>query len=163
VSGGRAFQKLGKYSFSSGTVKVVLSAAGADGTVVADAVGEADARDSGGGGISTGGPQTAQQQRGVTQSTTQRTTPDAAFDADPLTGVAVYDSSNGGATNPWYRVGGTSLSTPCWAGLIAIANQARASRRLSPLDGPTQTLPTLYALPASDFHDVTQGYNGYPA
>ena len=28
------------------------------------------------------------------------------------------------------------------------------------LDGPSQTLPALYALPASDFHDITSGTNG---
>ena len=31
------------------------------------------------------------------------------------------------------------------------------------LDGPQQLLPALYALPASDFHDITSGNNGYAA
>ena len=43
------------------------------------------------------------------QGSGQRDTPDVAFDADPATGVAVYDSYNGGTTNPWYQVGGTSV------------------------------------------------------
>ncbi len=34
---------------------------------------------------------------------------------------------------------------------------------MEPLSGPTQTLPALYSLPASDFHDETIGYNFYNA
>ena len=75
-------------------------------------------------------------------------------------GVAVYDSYNGGTANPWYQVGGTSLSAPCWAGLVAIADQLRVSQGLGPLDGRSQTLPALYGLPAADFHDITSGSNG---
>jgi len=88
-----------------------------------------------------------------------RANPDVAFDADPNTGVAVYDSYNGGSS-PWFQIGGTSLATPCWAGLIALADQLRVSAGLSTLDGPTQTLPRLYTLPAADFHDVTSGTSG---
>ena len=53
---------------------------------------------------------------------TKRTSPDVAYDADPATGVAVYDSTNGG----WLTVGGTSAGAPQWAALVAIANQGRA-------------------------------------
>src|SRR5208283_1885250 len=70
--------------------------------------------------------------------------------------VAVYDSFNGGSS-PWYQVGGSSFATPCWAGLIALADQMRFTAGLSSLDGPTQTLPRLYSLPAADFHDITSG------
>ena len=34
---------------------------------------------------------------------------------------------------------------------------------LAPLSGPTQTLPALYGIPASDYHDITVGYNFYNA
>ena len=78
-------------------------------------------------------------------------------------GVAVYDSYDFGQSTPWETVGGTSLAAPCWAGLIGIADQLRASQNLPSLDGPTQTLPALYGLPAADFHDITGGNNGYPA
>ena len=87
---------------------------------------------------------------------TRRATPDVSFDADPASGVLVYDPFNGG----WFRDGGTSLAAPCWAGLIAIADQLRADSSLGSLDGVTQTLPALYGLPASDFHDITSGSNG---
>src|SRR5262249_37168465 len=148
ASGGVVYQKLGKYSFNSGSMVVVLSTTDASGTLVADAVGEVAARTAGGGGISPDEAQPAYQSGGGTQSTTQRTTPDVAMDA--ATGVAVYDSYNNGPTSPWRSVGGTSLSAPMWAGLIAIANQGRAHFHLQPLDGPSETLPRIYALPSYD-------------
>ena len=56
-----------------------------------------------------------------------RAAPDVAFLADPQTGVSVYDSydgpANGGNSSNWIVVGGTSLSSPCWGGLIAITDQ----------------------------------------
>ena len=42
----------------------------------------------------------------------QRGTPDVAADANPSTGVWVY------ASPYWYIVGGTSVSTPVWAGIV---------------------------------------------
>jgi subtilisin-like proprotein convertase family protein len=99
-------------------------------------------------------------QSSVTASSTQRTIPDVAMDADPGTGVAVYDSYDFGAGNGWITVGGTSLAAPLFAGFVAITNQGRVAAGLPPLDGPSQTLPNLYNAPASDFHDVTTGSNG---
>jgi hypothetical protein len=84
------------------------------------------------------------------------------MEADPNTGVAVYDSFDF-PSSPWIQVGGTSLATPMWAGLIAIADQGRSLASLPSLDGATQTLPALYQLPATDFHDITSGSNGYSA
>ena len=98
-------------------------------------------------------------QSGV-QSSGYRQIPDVAFDADPASGVAVYDSYNGGTATPWFQVGGTSLSAPCWAGLVANADALRLSQGSTPLDGRWQTLPALYGLPAADFHDITSGSNG---
>ena len=82
-----------------------------------------------GGGTSLFEPEPVYQE-GV-QTTGDRTVPDVAFDADPNTGVAVYDSYNDtDNSGPWVEVGGTSLAAPSWAALIAIANQARARRRI---------------------------------
>ena len=116
-----------------------------------------------GGGISQYESQPAYQQSVVTQSSTMRCVPDVAMDADPNSGVPVYDSYDFGTSTPWIQVGGTSLAAPMFAGLIALANQGRALNKLGTLDGPTGTLPTLYALPASAFHDITSGNNGYAA
>jgi len=92
-----------------------------------------------------------------------RTVPDVAIDADPASGVAVIDSWDFGVDTPWWQVGGTSLSAPMWAGLIAIADQGRVLAGEQTLDGPTQTLSMIYSLPAEDFHDITGGNNGNAA
>jgi hypothetical protein len=111
----------------------------------------------GGGGISQVESQPSYQVGNVNgTSSTHRTVPDVAMDADPNTGVYVLDSYSGG----WFEVGGTSLSSPMFAGLVSIADQGRALQGESSLDGATQTLPLLYSLPESDFHDITTGGNG---
>ena len=117
---------------------------------------------SGGGGISFVENKPAYQQGVVTQSSTKRTVPDVAMVADPNSGVAVYDSYDYPGSS-WVQVGGTSLACPLWAGVIAIADQGRATVSLQTLDGPSATLPMLYNLPASDFHDITTGSNGNAA
>ncbi len=95
------------------------------------------------------------------QNTGFRTIPDVAFDADPYTGVAVYDSYNDtDGSGPWVQIGGTSLASPSWAGLIAVVNQGRVLAGASTLDGPTETLPYLYAMPSTDFNDIVTGSNG---
>jgi hypothetical protein len=111
-----------------------------------------------GGGISRYEPEPSYQK--AIQNTGRRTIPDVSFDADPATGVAIYDSYNDvDKSGPWVQVGGTSLSAPSWAGLIAIANQGRVLAGGTPLTGNSQTLPALYSLPSADFHDVTEGFN----
>ena len=102
------------------------------------------------------------------QRTGSRTAPDVSMDADPNSGVPVYDSYDEGSATPWITVGGTSLSTPMWAGLIAIADQGRVVNGLSVLNtvsnpaanDKTEALPLLYQAPGSDFHDITSGSNG---
>lgn len=112
----------------------------------------------GGGGTSVYETEPAYQ-RGV-QVFGKRTIPDVALDGDPRTGVSVYDSyDDTSGEGPWMKTGGTSLATPAWAALIAIADQGRLSAGGTTLAGPSQVLPALYALPAADFHDVTTGGN----
>jgi hypothetical protein len=84
----------------------------------------------------------------------KRVTPDVAFDGDPNTGVEVYQTSSFTGLGSWQIVGGTSLGTPAWAAIIAIADQGRALQGKGSLDGPSQALPALYALPPSAFHAV---------
>ncbi len=110
-----------------------------------------------GGGISAYESQPAYQNGNVTGSSTKRVNPDVAYDADPGTGFPVYDSYNNGTAAPWGQWGGTSDAAPQWAGLIAIADQGRIANGSGSLDGRTQTLPAVYAMPQSDFHDVTSG------
>jgi hypothetical protein len=98
------------------------------------------------------------------QESGYRTAPDVAFNADPQTGYAVYDTVPISRQTGWFTVGGTSAAAPAWAGLLAIVAQGRAalSSPAPSLDGATDTLPALYTLPAADFHDITNGDNGYP-
>lgn len=116
----------------------------------------------GGGGPSAYEPEPSYQY--YVQNSGYRTTPDVAMDADPDTGCMV--SYTVPSTGQWscLPVGGTSASTPMWAGLIAIADQGRAVIGKGSLDGPTQTLPAIYSSQMDgDFHDIISGYNGYDA
>ncbi len=103
-----------------------------------------------GGGYSPDEPEPGYQ-RSV-QTTGQRSTPDVAFDANPSTGVEIYETSPRSGKGSWQVYGGTSLGAPAWAAIIAIVDQGRALAGKGSLDGSTQALPALYALPASDFH-----------
>ena len=51
--------------------------------------------------------------------------PDVAADADPSTGVWIYEQG-------WGTVGGTSVSCPLWAGFMADVNEVRAGNGLGP-------------------------------
>ena len=116
-----------------------------------------------GGGISMYEPEPAYQM--AVQSTGMRTTPDVSLVADPATGAWVADPYNLGADNPFEVVGGTSLSAPAWAGLVALVNQGRAAAGEASLDSssPTETQQALYSLPQSDYNMITSGSNGYSA
>jgi hypothetical protein len=92
-------------------------------------------------------------------STGRRSVPDVAYDSNPSTGFAVYDTDLNGTGNPWFALAGTSAAAPQWAGLVAIANQGRAQHGLGALDGASQTLPLLYSAPSNAFHDITSGGN----
>src|SRR4051794_1347576 len=101
---------------------------------------------------------------------TARGVPDIGLQASARTGALVYltlppDGDSGlictdgnPCSTGWYDIGGTSLSTPEWAGLVAIAAQMRGS-------GLGQINPALYSLAAnpakyaSDYYDVTTGNN----
>ena len=80
-----------------------------------------------------------------------RAASDVSADADPNTGLAVYDTyaPSSGTPNDWIVVGGTSASAPYIGGLFARAGH------LTAVDGPN----TLYADPATDFTDITSGNN----
>ncbi|WP_088285309.1 S53 family peptidase [Ideonella sp. A 288] len=94
----------------------------------------------------------------------RRTVADVAFNADPGTGQYVAVMSPGSSTVNWISAGGTSLSTPQWAGLVAIANALRALDGKATLGAPHDLLyanvgsvPGTYA---STFADIVQGSHG---
>ncbi len=110
-----------------------------------------------GGGPSAYVAQPSYQKGVVTQQTTMRANPDVAYDADPNTGFAVYDSfTNAG----WQQYGGTSAGSPQWAALIAIADQGRAlsSQPAINATSPQEILTDLYkGANTAEFHDITSG------
>jgi subtilase family serine protease len=86
-------------------------------------------------------------------STLARNVPDVAM---PSTNIAAR-SENG----IWSMTGGTSASSPLWAGFSALVNEVAASKGLGQLGFLN---PALYAIGkspsyATAFHDITQGSN----
>ena len=63
---------------------------------------------------------------GLSTTSTMRTIPDVAYNADPNTGYYVYDSVPYAGYRGWWEVGGTSAAVPQWAAPLAIADQGRA-------------------------------------
>ena len=116
---------------------------------------------SGGGGASRYEPEPGYQTSyGISLS--GRGTPDVAYNADPNTGVYIYDAS---ASPPgWYEYGGTSAGAPQWSALIALADESRST----PLSTTDLTSRIEYdaatgSVYSSNYHDITTGSNGNPA
>jgi len=79
--------------------------------------------------------------------------PDVSYNAAIDGGVLVV-------SGPYlYFVGGTSAGSPQWAGIAALANQARASASKGTIGDLNPVLYSIYhsAGYASDFHDITVG------
>jgi kumamolisin len=94
---------------------------------------------------------------------TARGVPDLTFDADPYTGVWVWSSyilsedyfdAELPATEGWWIVGGTSVSSPNLAGIINRAGGFAASS--------SAELNTIYTNKANsaDYHDIVTGFCG---
>jgi kumamolisin len=79
-----------------------------------------------------------------------RGVPDLSFDSNPITGVWVLDSLQGG----WFIVGGTSVASPALAGIINSAGSFAASTNAE--------LTTIYGNQGvvTDFRDIRTGYCG---
>ena len=92
------------------------------------------------------------------QNSGARSVPDVAYNADPNTGYAVYDSVSYQGNTGWQEVGGTSAGAPQWSALVAIIDQSRAIAGKGSLDGVTELLPDLYALYSAP---STTGYTSY--
>jgi Ricin-type beta-trefoil lectin domain/Putative Ig domain len=90
-----------------------------------------------------------------------RTMNDVSADADPSTGVAIYDSvkDNGlGGVPDWTMVGGTSVATPLIAATYALADTSAGGPGMALIPG---TFPAAYPYQASSgLTDVVGGSNG---
>jgi subtilase family serine protease len=78
----------------------------------------------------------------------KRATPDLSLDADPASGVSVYDSTRYQGQAGWWRVGGTSASSPMIAARAAIA-------------GVVVNAAYVYSN-SINYRDITSGNNGAP-
>ena len=84
-------------------------------------------------------------------SCARRSVADLAADADPATGASVYSSLSSGGIGGWFVVGGTSLSAPLMAGLVAASGVTRQEVLAA----------RLYAsLGTTRLNDVTSGRTG---
>ncbi len=87
--------------------------------------------------------------------TSCRQVPDVTANGDPNTGYVIYYNGR------WNTMGGTSISTPTWAALAALADSSAACAG-HPVGFAN---PALYKLAATaygaNFGDVTSGANGY--
>jgi subtilase family serine protease len=78
----------------------------------------------------------------------RRATPDVSLDADPASGVSVFDSTPFQGQSGWFQVGGTSASSPMWAARSAVA-------------GATVNASFVYGSSIT-YRDITVGNNGAP-
>jgi subtilase family serine protease len=87
-------------------------------------------------------------------STTVRSAPDYSFDADPNTGVSVYDSTASQGVSGWLVFGGTSVSSPSLAGIVNRAGHFYSNSATE--------LSTIYAnrTNSADFRDILSGSAG---
>jgi subtilase family serine protease len=83
--------------------------------------------------------------------------PDVDYNAAIDGGVLVVYGGFGAPV--LFIVGGTSAGSPQWAGITALANQARANLSKGPIGDLNPTLYSIYhsARYATDFHDITVG------
>ena len=111
----------------------------------------------GGGGNSAYVPKPAWQAN-VSMTGANRGVPDISSDADPNTGVSVYDSTSYHGYSGWMVFGGTSVSSPCLAAMVNTSGVNYTST--------TAFLTNLYSHylnTPSVFRDIITGSNGFPA
>jgi hypothetical protein len=96
----------------------------------------------------------------------RRAIPDVSYNADPRSGVSVFNSSPDILGNTgWNSFGGTSAGAPQWAALTALVNQQRASNGDGPIGSSLNR--AIYQAAADDyagnFVDVQTGFSFYKA
>jgi subtilase family serine protease len=82
----------------------------------------------------------------------KRGIPDVSFDANPSTGVSVYDSTSYQGQSGWFTLGGTSVGAPNWAGILAAGRAAGQTA----LEGDA----AIYSGGSTHLRDITSGTNG---
>ena len=107
-----------------------------------------------GGGPSKYEPKPSYQSGVAGTDSTHRSAPDFSFDANPNTGVSVYDSTRCQGASGWLVFGGTSVSSPSLAGIVNLAGRFATNTQ--------SELTTVYAnrTSSADFRDITSGSAG---
>jgi len=113
-----------------------------------------------GGGASTVYPKPSWQVAPGVPSADVRYVPDVSLTAASHDGYLVY--TTGGSGTGFYQVGGTSASTPAFAGLMALIVQKAGKRQGNPNPTLYQLGNAQYTSGASIFHDITAGTNSVP-
>ena len=79
--------------------------------------------------------------------------PDVSSDSDPNTGVAVYDSTRCQGLSGWLVFGGTSVASPCLAGMTNLSGHFYA-------DSTTELTHIYSKLGTTSFRDIVSGSAG---
>jgi subtilase family serine protease len=89
-----------------------------------------------------------------------RGTPDFSFDANPASGVSVYDTTRYEGISGWFVVGGTSVSAPSLAGIVNLAGDFNSD------EGEQNMIYTTYGTSSGScsytdaFNDIVGGSAG---
>jgi subtilase family serine protease len=87
---------------------------------------------------------------GVAGTNNKRAVPDVSFNANPLNGFSVYDSTPFSGQTGWFQLGGTSAGSPQWAAIHSLGLSISNNNMYS----------VAKANSASYFRDITLGSNG---
>ncbi len=149
----------------------VLSVGGTQLSVDTDGTyGGESAWEDGGGGVSTVFTRPIYQE-GVTVNGNEigdfRVVPDVSMNADPDSGVAVFNTTPDEFNDTgWAAFGGTSLATQTWGSLVTLANQLRLAFNDNDYIGRDLN-KLVYSIgrinPEDNYNDITVGANANPA
>jgi subtilase family serine protease len=113
----------------------------------------------GGGGFSTLYPRPSFQ-NGVDGISSRRGVPDVSYSA-ALDGSAIVAWGSSGSPGEFWIFDGTSVGTPQWAAIVAIADQT-AGHPLGNVNPALYDLGVAHTTYAAVFHDITTGNNDFP-
>jgi subtilase family serine protease len=102
-------------------------------------------------------------QSGVTPADGARDQPDVALLASPNFPGVFFFNDNGSGVGVLSRIGGTSLSTPTWAGIVDLLVQ-QSGGKVGSINSKAYALASA-GQAAAGFHDITTGnntFNGVP-
>jgi len=149
TGGVNGYPSVSPFVVSAGGTTINRSPAKPTGTFVSET-----AWSGSGGGPSAFEPKPSYQTGVAGTDANHRSAPDFSFDANPNTGVSVFDSTSCQGLSGWLVFGGTSVSSPSLAGIVNLAGHFSASS--------TAELTTIYGNRANtaDFRDIVSGTAG---